>query len=191
MIAPKTVCFYYSKDKAKSKKEAAIYRERRKGRGGWKSPSEHPKDKTGLDASAKQTRAKLNKRSRDADLSKDNSAISKDNQTNVHPCEGPLSLKGHVADKLYQERAPRLCLVANPNWYKGRTYFLETEDTKPFWAILYILAFISQSLYILTRRVVPGTRTPGLLTCSILIFQTSERRTMHRRNQFELDLYYH
>ncbi|GKA70642.1 hypothetical protein Tco_0776781 [Tanacetum coccineum] len=31
------------------------------------------------------------------------------------PCEGPLSLEGHVADKLYQERAPRLCLVANPN----------------------------------------------------------------------------
>ncbi|GKE47427.1 hypothetical protein Tco_1478685 [Tanacetum coccineum] len=36
------------------------------------SPSEHPKDKTGLDASAKLTRAKLNKRSGDADLSKDN-----------------------------------------------------------------------------------------------------------------------
>nr|GEY92507.1 myb/SANT-like domain-containing protein [Tanacetum cinerariifolium] len=33
-------------------------------------PSDHPKDKSSLDASAKLTRAKLNKRSRDADLSK-------------------------------------------------------------------------------------------------------------------------
>ncbi|GJR27148.1 hypothetical protein Tco_1103380 [Tanacetum coccineum] len=75
MIAPETVCFYYSKDKAKSKKEAAIYRERNEGRDGWKSPSKHPKDKTGLDASAKLTRAKLNKCSGDADLSKDNSGL--------------------------------------------------------------------------------------------------------------------
>ncbi|GJU76410.1 hypothetical protein Tco_1273480 [Tanacetum coccineum] len=37
------------------------------------SPPKHPKDKTGLDASAKLTWAKLNKRSRDADFSKDNS----------------------------------------------------------------------------------------------------------------------
>ncbi|GJY82412.1 reverse transcriptase domain-containing protein [Tanacetum coccineum] len=37
------------------------------------SPSEHPKDKSGLDASAKLTRAELNKRSGDADLSKDKS----------------------------------------------------------------------------------------------------------------------
>ncbi|GJT35357.1 hypothetical protein Tco_0925776 [Tanacetum coccineum] len=35
------------------------------------SPPERPKDKTGLDASAKLTRAKLNKRSGDADLSKE------------------------------------------------------------------------------------------------------------------------
>ncbi|GJW33488.1 hypothetical protein Tco_1198320 [Tanacetum coccineum] len=35
------------------------------------SPLEHPKDKPGLDASAKLTRAKLNKHSGDADLSKD------------------------------------------------------------------------------------------------------------------------
>ncbi|GJU89773.1 hypothetical protein Tco_1302196 [Tanacetum coccineum] len=53
MIASKTMCFYYCKDKEKSKKEAAIYRERRKGRDGWK--------------------AKLNKRSEDANLSKDKS----------------------------------------------------------------------------------------------------------------------
>ncbi|GKD67423.1 hypothetical protein Tco_1309531 [Tanacetum coccineum] len=37
------------------------------------SPSEHPNDISGLDASAKLTRAKLNKRSGDADLSKDKS----------------------------------------------------------------------------------------------------------------------
>ncbi|GJZ02063.1 hypothetical protein Tco_0520024, partial [Tanacetum coccineum] len=37
------------------------------------SPPEHPKGKSGLDASAKVTRAELNKRSRDADLSKDKS----------------------------------------------------------------------------------------------------------------------
>ncbi|GKC38885.1 reverse transcriptase domain-containing protein, partial [Tanacetum coccineum] len=37
------------------------------------SPSESPKDKSGLDASAKLTRAELNKRSGDADLSKDKS----------------------------------------------------------------------------------------------------------------------
>ncbi|GJW81802.1 reverse transcriptase domain-containing protein [Tanacetum coccineum] len=37
------------------------------------SPPEHLKDKSGLDASAKLTRAKLNKRSGDADLSKDKS----------------------------------------------------------------------------------------------------------------------
>ncbi|GJT63707.1 putative nucleotidyltransferase, ribonuclease H [Tanacetum coccineum] len=44
-------------------------------RGGFsfKSPPEHPKDKSGLDASAKLTRAELNKRSGDADLSKDKS----------------------------------------------------------------------------------------------------------------------
>ncbi|GKD54508.1 hypothetical protein Tco_1287895 [Tanacetum coccineum] len=30
------------------------------------------------------------------------------------PCEGPLSLEWHVADKSYQERTPRLCLVVNP-----------------------------------------------------------------------------
>ncbi|GJY05924.1 hypothetical protein Tco_0371864 [Tanacetum coccineum] len=39
------------------------------------SPPEHPKDKSGLDASAKLTRAKLNKRSGDADLSKDKSGL--------------------------------------------------------------------------------------------------------------------
>ncbi|GJX78059.1 hypothetical protein Tco_0324870 [Tanacetum coccineum] len=38
-----------------------------------KSPLEHPKDKSGLDASAKLTQAELNKRSRDANLSKDKS----------------------------------------------------------------------------------------------------------------------
>ncbi|GJR19904.1 hypothetical protein Tco_0968431 [Tanacetum coccineum] len=132
------------------------------------SPPEHPKDKTGLDASAKLTRDKLNKRSGDADLSKDNSGpesplefrrswyveghirsgvissvLMQQYQRTIRqrysPCEGPLSLKGHVADKLYQERAPRLCLVANPNWYKGRAHFLETEDTTPFRTILYIL----------------------------------------------------
>ncbi|GJU06480.1 hypothetical protein Tco_1122910 [Tanacetum coccineum] len=37
------------------------------------SPSEHPKDKSGLAASAKLTRVELNKRSGDADLSKDKS----------------------------------------------------------------------------------------------------------------------
>ncbi|GKE27968.1 hypothetical protein Tco_1443352 [Tanacetum coccineum] len=37
------------------------------------SPPEHPKGKSGLDASAKVTRAELNKRSGDADLSKDKS----------------------------------------------------------------------------------------------------------------------
>ncbi|GKA21799.1 reverse transcriptase domain-containing protein [Tanacetum coccineum] len=37
------------------------------------SPPEHPKDKSGLVASAKLTRVELNKRSRDADLSKDKS----------------------------------------------------------------------------------------------------------------------
>ncbi|GKD84177.1 hypothetical protein Tco_1351016, partial [Tanacetum coccineum] len=36
-------------------------------------PPDHPKDKSGLDAFAKLTRAKLNKRSRDADLLKDKS----------------------------------------------------------------------------------------------------------------------
>ncbi|GJT93724.1 hypothetical protein Tco_1082569 [Tanacetum coccineum] len=40
---------------------------------GNKSPPDHPKDKSGLDASAKLTRAKLNKRSGDADLSRDKS----------------------------------------------------------------------------------------------------------------------
>ncbi|GJZ12389.1 hypothetical protein Tco_0547619 [Tanacetum coccineum] len=39
----------------------------------YQSLSEHPKDKSGIDASAKLTRAKLNKRSGDADLSKDKS----------------------------------------------------------------------------------------------------------------------
>ncbi|GJZ60254.1 hypothetical protein Tco_0616070 [Tanacetum coccineum] len=39
--------------------------------GDHESPPKHPKDKSGLDASAKLTRAKLNKRSRDAGLSKD------------------------------------------------------------------------------------------------------------------------
>ncbi|GKF32774.1 hypothetical protein Tco_0102572, partial [Tanacetum coccineum] len=106
---------------------------------------EHPKDKTRLDANAKLTRAKLNKRSRDADLLKDksgpesplelqrswyveghirsgvsSSVLMQRYQRTIRqrygPCEGPLSLKGHVADKLYQERAPRLCLVANLNW---------------------------------------------------------------------------
>ncbi|GJX46169.1 hypothetical protein Tco_0271359 [Tanacetum coccineum] len=38
-----------------------------------KEEKEHPKDKSGLDASAKLTRAELNKRSGDADLSKDKS----------------------------------------------------------------------------------------------------------------------
>ncbi|GJS88543.1 hypothetical protein Tco_0771179 [Tanacetum coccineum] len=37
------------------------------------SPPDHPKDKSSSDASAKLTRAKLNKRSREADLSKDKS----------------------------------------------------------------------------------------------------------------------
>ncbi|GJU68092.1 hypothetical protein Tco_1254351 [Tanacetum coccineum] len=41
--------------------------------GMFQSPPEHPKDKSGLDASAKLTRAELNKRSGDADLSKDKS----------------------------------------------------------------------------------------------------------------------
>ncbi|GJW18258.1 hypothetical protein Tco_0025694 [Tanacetum coccineum] len=128
MIAPETVCFYYSKDKVKSKKEAAIYRERRKGRDGWKSPPEHLKDKTGLDASAKLTRAKLNKRFGDDDLLKDNSGpesllefrrswyveghiksgvissvLMSHNQRTIrqryNPCEGPLSLKGHLGDE--------------------------------------------------------------------------------------------
>ncbi|GJW95487.1 hypothetical protein Tco_0175159 [Tanacetum coccineum] len=39
----------------------------------YQSLSEHPKDKSGIDASTKLTRAKLNKRSVDADLSKDKS----------------------------------------------------------------------------------------------------------------------
>ncbi|GKA30860.1 hypothetical protein Tco_0717165 [Tanacetum coccineum] len=52
------------------------------------------KDKSGLDASAKLTRAKLNKRSRDADLSKDKSGL-----------ESPLELRrswyveGHLGDE--------------------------------------------------------------------------------------------
>ncbi|GJS49607.1 hypothetical protein Tco_0599728 [Tanacetum coccineum] len=151
MIDPETVCFYYSKDKVKSKKEAAIYKERRKGRDGWKSPPKHPTDKTSLDASAKLTRAKLNKRSGDADLSKDNSSLESPPEyqrswyveghirsgvissilmqryqrtirqrtirQRYSPYEGPLSVKGHVADKLYQERAPQLCLLVNPNWH--------------------------------------------------------------------------
>ncbi|GJX62492.1 hypothetical protein Tco_0295392 [Tanacetum coccineum] len=95
---------------------------------------------SGRDASAKLTRAKLNKRSGDADLSKDKSGPESPLEFwRSCPCEGPLSLKGHIADNLYQERAPRLCLVANPNWYKGRAHFLETEDTTPFRTILYIL----------------------------------------------------
>ncbi|GJY31352.1 hypothetical protein Tco_0414847 [Tanacetum coccineum] len=52
------------KGKAKSKTEAAIYRERRK---------IHDEEKYSLDTPAKLTRAKLNKRYGDADLSKDKS----------------------------------------------------------------------------------------------------------------------
>ncbi|GKB16931.1 reverse transcriptase domain-containing protein [Tanacetum coccineum] len=44
----------------------------------WSSP-DHLEDRSSLDASAKLTRAKPNKRSGDADLSKDKSAVSKDN----------------------------------------------------------------------------------------------------------------
>ncbi|GKE36157.1 hypothetical protein Tco_1455479 [Tanacetum coccineum] len=54
MIAPETICvFYYSKGKAKSKKGAAIYREKRK---------RHDVGEHGL---------KPNERSGEADLSKD------------------------------------------------------------------------------------------------------------------------
>ncbi|GKF57361.1 hypothetical protein Tco_0170898, partial [Tanacetum coccineum] len=105
--------------------------------GDHESPPDHPKDKSGLDASAKLTRAKLNKRSRDADLSKDKSGpesppefrrswcveghvrsevISsvlaqwylKTIRQRYSPYEGPLSLERHVADRSYQERTSRL-----------------------------------------------------------------------------------
>ncbi|GJV01749.1 hypothetical protein Tco_1335318 [Tanacetum coccineum] len=93
-----------------------------------KSPPEHPKDKTGLDASAKLTRAKLNKCSGDADLSKDKSGLEsplefrrswyveghirsgvissvlmqryqRTVRQRYSSCKGPLSLKGHLGDE--------------------------------------------------------------------------------------------
>ncbi|GJU59419.1 hypothetical protein Tco_1237185 [Tanacetum coccineum] len=45
-IAPEIICvFYYSKGKAKSKTEAAIYRERRKRHDGWESTFKFSTDK--------------------------------------------------------------------------------------------------------------------------------------------------
>ncbi|GJW16609.1 reverse transcriptase domain-containing protein [Tanacetum coccineum] len=101
------------------------------------SPPKHPKEKYNLDTATKVARAKPNKRSGDADLSKDKSGpespvefrrswyvkgrirsgvissvlmqrCQRTIRQRYSPCEGPLSLEGHVADKLYQERAPRL-----------------------------------------------------------------------------------
>ncbi|GJR69841.1 hypothetical protein Tco_0015906 [Tanacetum coccineum] len=86
------------------------------------SPSDHPKDKFGLDAYAKLTWAKLNKCSGDADLSKDKSGLEsppkfwrswcvegharsgvissvlaqrylRTIRQRYNPCEGPLSLQ--------------------------------------------------------------------------------------------------
>ncbi|GJT43971.1 hypothetical protein Tco_0952686 [Tanacetum coccineum] len=75
------------KDHTRSSKHMAyvptssnLWRERKYHKHGTQSPLEHPKDKTGLDASAKLTRSKLNKHFGDADLLKDNS--------------GPDSIKG-------------------------------------------------------------------------------------------------
>ncbi|GJZ82796.1 hypothetical protein Tco_0647969 [Tanacetum coccineum] len=53
---------YFAKSKAEGKESDEV-----------KSPPEHPKEKCSLDTPAKLTRAKLNKRSGDADLSKDKS----------------------------------------------------------------------------------------------------------------------
>ncbi|GJX96775.1 hypothetical protein Tco_0352573 [Tanacetum coccineum] len=59
------------------------------------SPLESPKDKSGLDASAKLTRAELNKRSRDVDLSKDKSCPESPSEFQRScPREGPQSLLG-------------------------------------------------------------------------------------------------
>ncbi|GJS28826.1 putative reverse transcriptase domain-containing protein [Tanacetum coccineum] len=61
------------------------------------------------DASVKLTWAKLNKCSRDVDLSKDKSGPESPPEIQrSYPCEGPPSLEWHVADKSYQDRAPRL-----------------------------------------------------------------------------------
>ncbi|GJT83146.1 hypothetical protein Tco_1057488 [Tanacetum coccineum] len=105
--------------------------------GDLKSPSEHPKEKYNLDPATKLARAKPNKRSGDADVSKDKSGpesplefwrswyveghirsgvisfvlmhrCQRTIRQRHSPCEGPLSLEGHVANKLYQESALRL-----------------------------------------------------------------------------------
>ncbi|GKC19800.1 hypothetical protein Tco_1021950 [Tanacetum coccineum] len=91
-------------------------------------------DKYYLDTATKLARAKPNKSSGDAKLSKDESGpesplefqrswyveghirsvvissvlmqrCQRTIRQRYSPCEGPLSLEGHVADKLYQERA--------------------------------------------------------------------------------------
>ncbi|GJZ21957.1 hypothetical protein Tco_0558996 [Tanacetum coccineum] len=75
------------------------------------SPPEHPKEIYNLDTATKLAWAKPNKRSGDADLSKDKSVMELPLELQrrwYNPCEGPMSLEGHVADKLYQERALRL-----------------------------------------------------------------------------------
>ncbi|GJW92755.1 hypothetical protein Tco_0172427 [Tanacetum coccineum] len=69
----------------------------------------HCTSQTRTDASAKLTRAKLNKRSGDADLSKDKSGPESPPELRRScPYEGPLSLDRHATDSLYQERALRL-----------------------------------------------------------------------------------
>ncbi|GJX98842.1 hypothetical protein Tco_0355861 [Tanacetum coccineum] len=104
------------------------------------SPSEYPEDKTGLDAYSKLTRAKLNKRSEDADLSKDNSGpespldfqrswyvkghirsgvisfvLMQQHQKTIRqrysPCEGTLSLKGHLEDEGLCSRGTKRNLI--------------------------------------------------------------------------------
>ncbi|GKB52747.1 hypothetical protein Tco_0903500 [Tanacetum coccineum] len=85
----------------------------------YQSLSEHPKDKSGIDASTKLTRAKLNKRSVDADLSKDKSGPEL-------PLEFRRSwyVEGHIKSRVISS-------VLMQRYLRGRLISLG-RDTTPF-----------------------------------------------------------
>ncbi|GJS47409.1 hypothetical protein Tco_0597530 [Tanacetum coccineum] len=145
------------------------------------SPLEHPKEKYNLDTATKLARAKPNKRSGDADLSKDklgpesplefkrswyveghirsgviSSVLMQRCQRTIKqrysPCEGPLSLDGYVADKLYQERAPRLWSGdkerRNRNPLGATKPVLQTQKTPSL-----SLAFIKENIDVLRTMI--------------------------------------
>ncbi|GKB22605.1 hypothetical protein Tco_0862006 [Tanacetum coccineum] len=94
------------------------------------SPSEHPDEENSLDASAKLTRAELNKRFKDADLSKDKSGLE-----SPPKFQRSWYVKGHIRHRVISSVPAQRHLRNSPTkgtiLAKDYSLCLETKDQAP------------------------------------------------------------